>query len=408
MAHSSNRPAFRAAAWLLGLTAAAALFAAEMRDRLPGAFAADFMCWWTAAHLLAQGEDPYNPELQKQFQYAHGWRKDVEGSNIYDFVAFYHAPWLGLMCVPLTPLDYTTARAVFVAVNIEALVAGGWLLRRGFRYLPPAAAVVVPLLFGFSLCVLAVGQVTALVFLALAAAWRLLEAGWDRTAGVVLVVATLKPQLMVVPLAALIVWAAVRRRWALLVGLAVGSVLVFGGSCLFVPDWPLRMLQSQRTTPLPTDAAPGLGSTWFLCLKVFGLAGPTLGAAYLMAALPAFAWALWTASPRDDLLDLLCICCLVTPIVSPYGQPYDFVLMLLPLLRLADRPSIVWTGSLLLVYLAGPYLQFRWAGATTDHYLFFIVPASLTGLWLARGAANPSPAGGVSASWTPTSANIGN
>ncbi len=392
----SQRPAPRAAAWLVGLVAATVLLTALLRNHLDRRFAADFICWWTAANLLARGEDPYDLELQKQFQYDLGWRKEKEGGNTYGHVAFYHAPWLGLMCLALVPLDYETARAVFVAVNLEALLMSGWLLRRALHHLSAVTVVGVPLLFGFSWYVLAIGQVTGLVLLMLLTAWRLLEANWDRTAGVILAAATIKPQLMVVPLAALVVWAVVRRRWPLLLGLALGFATVFGVSALFIGNWPLRMIEAQRETPLPTDAvSPGLGSTWFLVLKVFGLGGVALWAAYLAVALPAFAWALWAAARRASLLEIFCVSCLATPFVSPYGQPYDFVLMLLPLLYLANRTGEAGTAVLLVAYLVLPYIVFCYGlDSAADHYRFFIVPASLTALWLAqpRITANRSPA----------------
>jgi hypothetical protein len=396
-----QRLALRAAAWLLGLTATTILLTALLRDRLPKQFGADFVCWWTAANLLARGEDPYDTKLQKQFQYDLGWRKEVEGGNTYEFVAFYHAPWLGLMCVPLVPLDYDTARTVFVVVNVTALLLAGWLLRRGVRHLAPVVVTVVPLFFGYSLYVLAIGQVTALVLLILVAAWRLLEARWDRTAGALLALATVKPHLLVVPYAALVVWAVVRRRWGLPIGLALGVAAVFGVSALFVGDWPVRMLQSQRETPLPTDfVGPGLGSTWFLFLQVRGLLGAPLWAAYLSVAGAVFAWVLWTAAREDVLLDVLCVGCMATFFVSPYSQPYDFVLLLPPILRLADRPELIWSAAVLLVFLAGPY--FHWQATVTeatDHYKCFVVPVILLLLWVGRSflprgepaAANPSP-----------------
>src|SRR6516165_8591996 len=88
----------RAALWLVGLAAATVLLTVGLRGRLPDFALPDYICFWTAGHLLAADENPYDPALQEAFQKQYGFRELVldEGRRHYKFNAYYYPPWFGL------------------------------------------------------------------------------------------------------------------------------------------------------------------------------------------------------------------------------------------------------------------------------------------------------------------------
>src|SRR5262249_27144477 len=146
-------------------------------------------------------------------------------------------------------------------------------------------------------------------------------------------------------------------------------------STLVLPRWPVEMLLATRHTPLPTDYFPGLGSTWFLALKAHGLSGWQLWTLYLAVAIPAIAAvgnvARTSASPLPDVLS---ISLLAVFFVAPYGQAYDFPVLLIPVLVLVGtRLPPIWGGALLLVVFLGPYAHIACSGLpgmqTGDHFL---------------------------------------
>jgi hypothetical protein len=114
-----------------------------------------------------------------------------------------------------------------------------WLIRDVVRERPPgerwlvAATVVAapPLLWTFVL-----NAFSLIVLVALWQAWRAMEAGRDRSAGVWLALALFKPQLVMGPALAVLVG----RRWWTVVALAAGVAVAVGTSALaFGPGiWP--------------------------------------------------------------------------------------------------------------------------------------------------------------------------
>src|SRR5438552_1656114 len=157
----------------------------------------DFLCYWTGATILASGQSPYDPKLQAGIQEEYGWDMAASGLGIYRFLPYYYPPWLGLACMPLLPLGYTTAKATWFWINMELALGTGYLLRNAMPGFPRWLPTVVVLTFLFSLISLVLGQTVILMLFLIVAAWRLLEARWDRSAGATLVWLTIKPQLAV-------------------------------------------------------------------------------------------------------------------------------------------------------------------------------------------------------------------
>src|SRR5262249_37787892 len=89
----------------------------------------DFICYWTAAEMVASGHSPYDPELQARIQHDLGWDAAVHGLGFYRFLPYFYPPWLALLTVPLLPLGYAGARVAWFFLNVELTLLAAYLVR---------------------------------------------------------------------------------------------------------------------------------------------------------------------------------------------------------------------------------------------------------------------------------------
>src|SRR6185295_13586111 len=99
-------------------------------------------------------------------------------------------------------------------------------------------------LFAPSVFAVLVGQMSPLVFFAVVAAWRLLQARADRTAGWLLAWMMMKPQLSGLFVAAMLLWALRRDRRGVLKGFAAGALALVIAATSMVPSWPRELLHA--------------------------------------------------------------------------------------------------------------------------------------------------------------------
>jgi hypothetical protein len=400
----------------------------------------DFICYWTAAKLIASGQNPYDLALQTQLQRRCGWDKATDGLGKFDCLPYYYPPWFAAFCALLLPLGYQGAKIAWFYINLELLLLTGYLLRDAVPGLPRSVPLFTVPVFILSVISLFVGQTSIGVFFLVAVTWKLLAgvscqlsvvscqlpegrtaerpsatvaAGsvlpaasrWrDGLAGAALAGLTTKPQVTAVLVLALLLWTARRRRYWVAWGFGATLAMLAAASALFVPWWPLEMVRASQLTPPPTAYFPWIGTTWFLILKTFGLSSWGLWGFYVAVAAPFFALDLCAAVDRSrGLADVIALGLLAPFIVAPYGRHYDFPVLLIPLFVLMARRLSEVAGALLFVVLMiVPYLHFgalikfreRYPGTVRlfPECTFFWIPLLLTLVWLAtevRGARAP-------------------
>lgn len=320
----------------------------------------DFLAYWTAGKIIAEGRSPYDADLQTRIQRDYGWDKATNGRGVLDFLPYYYPPWFGLACTLFLPLGYETGKAAWFFLNLQMLFLTGFLLKDRVAGLSRSIPLVAVPLFFFSALALLLGQTSILIVFLAAVVWTLLEDGRDRGAGIALALMTTKPQLAAVLVLALLLWSARRRRW----GVVQGFVLALAGlaliSALVVPSWPLQMLEATRRNPPPTVYFPWLGTTWFLVLKSLGLRSWALWGLYLAVAMPilreVFRSSVGAGRPPSELMAWG----LIAPfIIAPYSRHYDFPALLIPVfVLLGGRLSEKVGSALLFALLVIPYIQF--------------------------------------------------
>jgi hypothetical protein len=392
----------RRPAAVLGRLAAIAALSAGLtwlanREIEPEHVGTDFIQFWAAGQLLASGRSPYDVAGQARIQQAQGWDKDKDGGGLYDFLPYYYPPWLALAFVPLLPLGFTAAKLAWVFLCINFLLHAGFLVRAAAPGVPRAIPVVLVPIFALSVRATQMGQTSPLMLFLTALTWSLLRHRRDRSAGAALAWLTIKPQLSLLLILAILLWTARGRRWGVLGGfLAMGALLVLASAAI-VPSWPLQMLRASAETPMPSQHFPWIGLTWLLVLRSFGLPAVALWLLYAVVAIPVAGAVLRAALAHATALDdLVALSLLAVPFVAPYCQAYDLPLLLIPLVvLLGGRLPEVAGATLLVVMIIVPYphlvqidrIRLAWLPPSPPPYFtFFWIPLLLGGAWLATAS----------------------
>ena len=397
-----QRTILRQLARFVAFLALTAVLAGAARSVIPADnVGPDFIQFYAAGTLLASREDPYDPKLQAQVQRSLGWKKADEGLGLYDFMPYYYPPWLGLAAALLVPLGYPLAKMTWIVLAGEALVAGALLLRDTIRTISAPLAVGVVVLFGFSIKSAAMGQIAPFVLFLAALAWWLLDRRKDGLAGMAIAMLTIKPQLTLLAIGAVLVWCVRQRRLAVVGGFAATLAVLAAASTLAYPGWLPSMLSATNATPMPTRYFPGIGTTWYSVLDAVGLEGIPLvtlsavvGAVFVVAVMEI-------ALRRETTLAELFGLALVAPFfVVPYARAYDFPVLLVPALALVGasltpllRGMLVATLTIL-VALHIAVVTTNWqpaiVGVRRDEFTYFWVPALIAFAWLLAGHREPA------------------
>jgi hypothetical protein len=205
----------------------------------------DFYARWQPLRAwLTKGSDPYAKSVTVETEigmYGHPAGPD-------DDLAMFDYPLYSVLFFGLTALiaPYAWASAVWIAILQVCLLALAALSLAWSQWRPP------PLLFGLTILfsilwyhsvrTLLLGQFAGVEALLLTAAVLAARAGRDAWAGLLLALATTKPQMAVLLIPAVLLWAAWHQRWALIGWFAGVLALLCGISFLLLPSWLLEWL----------------------------------------------------------------------------------------------------------------------------------------------------------------------
>ncbi len=161
----------------------------------------------------------YSLDLQQQL-----FSQLRPGASFTDGERFISLPPLAWLALPVTVFGPAVAFYIWLALSLVALVAAWWLAAPGADWTRSlwllGALAWYPVLYSLSF-----GQPVMIVLLAVVGCWRLAEAGKPYLAGLVLAGAVVKPQLMLLVPAVLLVaghWR-IAAVWALATGILVAA-----------------------------------------------------------------------------------------------------------------------------------------------------------------------------------------
>ena len=220
-------------------------------EQLPGGN--DFLARWTGARYWVQeGVSPYDARVSQAAQeLIYGRPANIEiGEDIGHFV--YPFPSM-VFFAPFGLLPYTAARAIWMTVlevslpllAVIGLAIAGWNPRRALL----VSLLLFSVLWYHGMRAVIVGQFAVVEALLMAGVLLAIKRGSDPLAGILLAFTIAKPQMAVLFVPFVLLWAAWSRRWSIVVW-GVGTLgALFVVSVLILPDWPLMWLRQLLEYP---------------------------------------------------------------------------------------------------------------------------------------------------------------
>lgn len=206
-------------------------------SRYPGAN--DFYSRWKGAQLYwVEGINPYSNQATLAIQQGIYGRPagpdDDPGLFAYPFYTVF-------LLAPLAWLPYAWVEAIWLVLLEFALIAGvllymslvGWRLPGWLLALTALWAVV----FYHSARTILLGQFAGLIVLWTVGALWALDRRYDVGAGILLALTTIKPQMSILLVPALLLWGLGRRRWRFLITFGAAMLFLLGASFILLPSW---------------------------------------------------------------------------------------------------------------------------------------------------------------------------
>ncbi|MGA7514604.1 MAG: glycosyltransferase 87 family protein [Candidatus Sulfotelmatobacter sp.] len=313
--------------------------------------------WVGTRELLLHRRNPYSPEVSHEIQmvfYGHTINQTYTkpGVELVDEQRFAYPVYEVFLTAPLVYADFADVQrwAPFV---LGSLIALNIFLCVGILHwrLPWEAIAAIVL---FTLSSPQIVQALRLQQLAIVEACLLAAGAWcisrnyAGSAGVLLALSTIKPQMALLPLCWFAIWAAGdwRKRWQLPASFITTMVVLIAAGELLLPGWPgyfFAGLTAYRKYAMPTSA-----------LRV--TLGDTLGdilAGVIVLGLLAFAWRhRKEAGNSRQFASILAIFFMCALLAFPLFTPFNQVLLILPaILLLQDWKTLPRLSRLVFVLL---------------------------------------------------------
>jgi hypothetical protein len=344
--------------------------AEAVRDGIPRGNLSDlYPRWLGARELLLHGRDPYGADVTKEIQAGYYGRqldpalphdpKDEQGFAYPVYVVFLLAPTITL---PFAIVQ-TGFRWLLIALTLASVLL--WLRTLRWKVSVQAAAILLVLTIG-SFPVLQgikLQQLSLLVAGLIAMSAMLLVEGHLFFAGVLLALATIKPQLAMPVVAWLLLWALSdwpRRRnfwW----GLSGAMAALAGGAEYMLPGWFGRFREA-----IVAYRRYNQGADSVLDILITPLWGKWLVILIVMA-LALVAWRRRDAVAESLVHSRVTVLILAaTVVIIPKASPYNQVLLLPGILLLLRQLRELWSRGRIergLVAICGLTLFWPWLAA---------------------------------------------
>lgn len=300
----------------------------------------DFIAYWSATRLILEGGNPYNWAALYEVEKGLGWPEEHPWLVM-------NPPWLGIVLAPLGLLSFREAVFLWLLGNILVMALATYFLWQVFaveangRFL--WAAMAAAFLFPQTLSAIFSGQVSPLVLLGISGTLFFIERKRGFWAGAMLVLTTVKPQLICLFLPAIFLWSVRQKRWEVMIGFSAALLALLFPLQLLFPNWLPFYLASIMGSP-PLD--------WFT---------PTIGGAisYYQGATLSWAKLLWVAFLPVVLIPLYrreeidwpaftSLLLLLTLPTTTFAWGIDQVILVVPLLQI-----VAWLVSSRLCSKAG-------------------------------------------------------
>jgi len=337
-----------------------------------------YLHWVGARELLLNGRDPYGPDVTREIQQGY-YGRTLDPARPADpkDQRFAYPVYVAFCLAPIVHLPFEIVRKGFFWVLLVLTVATVPLWLRVLRWSAPPWAQAS--LIGFTIGSLTVmqglklQQMTLLVAALVAIAMVLLASDRPIAAGIVLALATIKPQLVWLLLFWLMIWtfADWRRRYRWAASFLFTMAILCAASEWYLPHWIPRFLQAVREYPSYTDAVSTLD-------KLVPAPWGWMARALAVAATVHIGWKNRRfAEDTSAFAATVFLTLAVTIIVIPSYALYNQVMLLPALLMLVRDRQRLWNRSRLsrvLLSLVAVLLLWQWLTSIVLAGLSFVLP----------------------------------
>lgn len=229
--------------------------------------------------------------------------------------------------------DFSWARAIWNTFLEIALIAMAFMAITVTGWKPGRIGLVFYLLFSLTwyFAVRGVINGNAIIFVALfiTGAVVAIRSGRDELAGILLAFSTIKPQVVILFIPFVLLWAISHNRWRLVIWTAGTLLILVGLAMIFIPDWILQnireVLRYPGYNPPGSPQAvfrlwfPGAGNQFAWGLTIIMVV--MLLVEWIAAWGKSYRWFLWTG----------CLTLLITQWSGIQTDPGNFLVLFLPL-----------------------------------------------------------------------------
>jgi hypothetical protein len=354
---------------------------AAVHDRPRGNFSDLYPRWLGARELLVHHRDPYSREITHEIQLGYYGRPldPNRPGDPKDQAAFAYPVFVVFLLAPTIALPFSIVQACFrwFLILLTAATVPLWLRALRWRTSPVAAATLVILALGnFPVAQgIKLQQLTLLVSGMIAGCALLLVSGHLLLAGMLLALATIKPQIVLLLTVWLLLWAAsnyrVRRRFIWGFGLTMAALLA--GAQYALPGWIAEFAKAV------VAYREYLGKPESVLLVLTTPAWGLVFSACILIGLAVLCWQRRHAHADTPVFGLIFALVLaVTVVTIPMTALYNQVLLLPAVLLVVQHGRSLWTKHPLIrltLVLSGLLVFWPWLAAVALTVASFFVSA---------------------------------
>ncbi len=326
----------------------------------------DFLVHWVGTRaFLLDGISPYSEETALRIQNMVYGRPARAGEHelrvaypLYSVVVFFPYALID---------DYEWARAVWMTVLEVGIILLALISLKLARWKPKPVMLGAYFLFALAwyhaVRPIILGNAVILVALGIAAGLLAMRNKQDELAGILFALTTIKPQVVILPLAYILLWSLVNRRWKVIFWFTGLLILLVMTATLLLPDWIRQNLAEILRYPgYNPPGTPGAAlATWFPSVGKrigYGLSG-------LLAVTLIFEWfRSWKLDFRGFFWTV-CITLVASAWIGIQTDPGNFI-VLFPALVLAfagiqgrwKHASAGWIALVMIIVGVGIWLIF--------------------------------------------------
>jgi hypothetical protein len=349
-------------------------------------FGGDFYpIWLTSKEWRLHRLDPYSSTMTKSIQTGlFGRALDARNPNDppLKYREFSYPAFVDILALPSTWFEFPVVRIAGATIIFVMTVAGivVWMGILELRFsLALWTIVIILTLFSYPVLEgIAAVQVGLAVSFLLAASLAMLRKGLELSAGCLLALTTIKPQMTMLVIGCLLVWALSewRQRWRFAVGLVSGAAVLSLSAAFISTSWFSQWLH----------VLLGYGRYSQPSLPIY-LFGTQLGKVFSVVLLGGAAILTWQirhvqAKSFEFTLSIASLLTIGVVVLLPGQAVYDHILLLpgVLLLLIKDKPALRTGVARVILALTATAIAWQWIAAVAVVAVSFFA-ANLSDTW---------------------------